>query len=51
MEAKRFEDFLRKEVNLAMKKYSYSSDKVGEGCIVDSPALKMCAVRQMAFPK
>lgn len=49
MEAKKFEDFLRKEVNLSMKKYAYSAGKVGEGFIVDSPGSKMCKVKDMAF--
>jgi hypothetical protein len=45
MQAKNFYDFLRKEVNMAIKKYNYASGKVGEGFITDSPAAKMNRVR------
>ena len=49
MEAKTFDEMLRKEVNLAMKRYAYAAGKVGEGFIVDSPAGKMNRVRGMTF--
>ena len=46
LQARKFEDFLRKEqVNLSIKKYPYSSGRYGEGYILDSPAGKMNRVR------
>lgn len=49
MEAKTFDDMLRKEVNLSMKRYSYKAGKVGEGFIIGSPAGQMDRVRNMTF--
>ena len=51
MEAQKFEDFLRKEVNFSMKKYAYASGKVGEGTVLDSPAGKMNRIKEMVFLK
>ena len=49
MEAKSFDDILRKEVNMSIKRYSYVAGKVGEGFITDSPAGMMNRVRDMTF--
>ena len=49
MQAQSFYDFLRKEVNLSLKRYNFSSGKVGEGYVNDSPAAKMNRVREMAY--
>ena len=49
MEAKTFDDMLRSEVNLSMKRYAYVAGKVGEGFIVDSPGGKMNRVKNMTF--
>ena len=51
MEAQHFEDFLRKNVNMAMKKYAYASNKVGLGHVTDSPAEKMVRIKQMTHKK
>jgi hypothetical protein len=49
MQAQTFYDFLRKEVNMSIKKYNYMSNKIGEGYITDSPAAKMNRVREMTY--
>lgn len=49
MQAQSFHDFLRKQVNMSIKKYSYASSKVGEGFVTDSPAAKMNRVREMTY--
>jgi hypothetical protein len=36
MESQNFYDFLRKDVDLSTKRYSYPSSKIGEGFITDS---------------
>jgi len=34
-----------------MKKYAYSSNKVGEGYIVDSPAERVNRMKEMTYKK
>lgn len=51
MQAQNFYDFLRKEVDLSMKKYAYSSGRFGEGDIVDSPAGKMNRIKEMVYAR
>lgn len=49
MQAQGFYDFLRRTVNMSIKKYSYASSKVGEGFVTDSPAAKMNRLREMTY--
>lgn len=45
LEKKKFEDFLRKAVDLSQQKYYFCPDKIGDGTILDSPVAKMSKIK------
>jgi hypothetical protein len=47
MEAQSFYDLLRKDVDMSLKKYTFCSNKIGEGYIIDSPAAKIVRIKEI----
>ena len=49
MQKQKFEDFLRKDVDLNQDKTYYCPNKIGEGSIIGSPAGKVSKLKTMSY--